>query len=485
MPFMGKKEKKSDGLHRFAMKKLDRTPRQELQWMAEKDPKIAEALEKAHGGFGAPHPGSIHNFMDAQYYVDIALGTPPQSFKVVPDTGSSNLWVPSSKCKFTEIPCDLHSKYSAKASSTYVENGTEFAIQYGSGSCAGFLSQDTLTWGDIQVQGQTFAEVTHEPGIAFIAAKFDGILGLAFPRIAVDGVVPVFNNMVDQGVVDSSVFSFYINRHESEGELVLGGMDPAHFTGPITYIPLTNQTYWEFALDSVSLDGAHVACGAGAGCHAIADSGTSLLAGPKDAIAAINKKIGAIGIIQAQCDAIVDQYVDQLIDSIISKKTPKDVCTDLALCPGKQCVLCKTVVRQVMDVVSSNETRAQIHDQLYKECETLPSPGGESAVDCDLVPSLPSVDFTIGGKTFSLSADQYILKVSQQGQDICLSGFMGIDLPPQLGPFWILGDVFMGAYYTIFDMGNSRVGFAKSVDSPSNAGKAPKVPDADAASRVQ
>jgi hypothetical protein len=62
----------------------------------------------------------------------------------------------------------------------------------------------------------------------------------------------------------------------------------------------------------------------------------------------------------------VDQYVDQLIDSIISKKTPKDVCTDLALCPGKQCVLCKTVVRQVMDVVSSNETRAQIHDQLYK-----------------------------------------------------------------------------------------------------------------------
>lgn len=209
------------------------------------------------------------------------LLTPP-CLQVVPDTGSSNLWVPSSKCKFTEIPCDLHSKYWAKQSTTYVENGTEFAIQYGSGSCSGFLSTDTLTWGDVKVQGQTFAEVTHEPGIAFIAAKFDGILGLAFPRIAVDGVVPPFNNMVAQGLIDEPTFSFYINRHESEGELVLGGADPAHYTGPITYIPLTNETYWEFALDAVQVAGAPASCGAGASCHAIADSGTSLLAGPKD-----------------------------------------------------------------------------------------------------------------------------------------------------------------------------------------------------------
>ncbi len=83
-------------------------------------------------------------------------------------------------------------RYDAAASSTHVANGTAFTIRYGSGSLTGDVAQDTVTLGSVSVPNLLFAEAKREPGVAFVAAHFDGILGFGWPQIAVNGINPFF-----------------------------------------------------------------------------------------------------------------------------------------------------------------------------------------------------------------------------------------------------------------------------------------------------
>lgn len=456
-----------------------------------------------------------------QYYGEVGLGTPPQKFMVVFDTGSSNLWVPSSKCSIFNIACYLHNKYYAEDSDTYTEDGREFAIQYGSGALTGFLSRDILTIGEdgLKIKNQIFAEAVQEPSLSFIAASFDGIMGLGFPEIAVGKVQPPFQNALEQGALAEPVFSFWLNRNaddgEQGGELVLGGVDPEHYTGEHVWVPVTRRGFWQFEMKGLSIErkagGSVEACSGG--CQVIADTGTSLIAGPPEEIDRINAAIGAESVVVEECKAVVHDYLPQIL-KIIDTMPPQAVCTTLGLCgdnakvtakrqaadaarmasyrralrmlrieeeqessvrgdpalgltqpalsdDGPQCQVCEFIIQYVKMALGNNETMTQILNSLDSACEALSfGAGGSAAVDCDNIPNMPDVTFAIGGRDFTLSADQYVLQVDAMGQKQCISGFMGLEIPPPLGPLWILGDVFIGPYHTVFDYGNERVGFA-------------------------
>ncbi|KAK3895529.1 hypothetical protein Pcinc_000767 [Petrolisthes cinctipes] len=233
---------------------------------------------------------------------------------------------------------------------------------------------------------QTFAEATEEPGLAFVAGRFDGILGMGFTEISVMGIPTVFDTMLAQGAVDQPVFSFYLNHDMNGtlgGELVLGGSDPNHYEGEFHYVPVSVVGYWQMTAEAIKVGGVTKPfCNP---CETIVDTGTSLLAGPKDEVASIMEDYGAIPLIL-----------------------------------------------------------------------------GEYIINCTLVPDMPLTTFTLNGKDFDITGPELIIETVDEttGQHLCLVGILGLDFGPIHA--WILGDPFIARWYTEFDVGNTRMGFAKS-----------------------
>lgn len=326
----------------------------------------------------------IKDYANAQYYGTVHIGEPEQEFTVIWDTGSSDLWVPRKGCQncgyclpFTENTSVCKDKYDSAQSTDYEEDGSDFAIQYGSGSVTGFFSKDTVTLAqDIAVKHQKFAEVNDAlgMGVGYIMGKFDGILGLAFDSIAIGGST-VFGSAIEQGLVKDPMFAFYLGD-DSDGELTLGGYDKSKFSGELAWVGLQKATYWQ-----VKLDGAQMGSYSTKDTNCIIDSGTSLLVGPKSEVSKLASKVGA-----------------------------------------------------------------------------TQTPMGQYTIDCAQVDSLPPVVFTIDGKDYSIDGKDTVI----QSSGLCLFAFMGMDLP-EGAPQWILGDVFMRKYYTVFDQGNKRIGFAPAI----------------------
>lgn len=234
---------------------------------------------------------TINDYQDAQYYGEIEVGTPPQTFKVIYDTGSSNLWIPNKKPFLSGKDVYDHSK-----SSTYQANGTVFKIQYGSGPVAGYYSSDTMTIGDNAIPDYTFAEVndTSGLGLAYRLGHFDGICGMGWDDISVDHVETPLRALIKSGDLKENVFAFYLGSGGAAGELVVGGVNPDHYTGDFTTVPVVDtipgkKGYWALDMDDVKISGSSVTSAR----KAIVDSGTSLIAVPTAEMKSIAEKVGA------------------------------------------------------------------------------------------------------------------------------------------------------------------------------------------------
>jgi hypothetical protein len=237
---------------------------------------------------------SIKDYANAQYFGAVSIGNPPQSFQVIFDTGSSNLWIPKIGCTHCGNPFfGKKKKYDHDSSTTYTTDGADFEIMYGSGSVSGYFSvDDVILADDIVIEGQRFAEVQDAGGLGFAYSlgKFDGILGLGFTSISIDGTPTVFENAIKQNKVDQPIFAFYLGDN-APGELTFGGYDASKFEGELNYVHLDSATYWQIALDGITAGDYHKE--ATEKITAIVDSGTSLMVGPKAEVTKLALAIGA------------------------------------------------------------------------------------------------------------------------------------------------------------------------------------------------
>ncbi|XP_055439357.1 pregnancy-associated glycoprotein 1-like [Bubalus kerabau] len=318
----------------------------------------------------------LRNIWDLVYMGNITIGTPPQEFQVVFDTGSSDLWVPSDFC--TSPACSTHIRFRHLQSSTFRPTNKTFRIIYGSGRMKGVVAHDTVRIGDLVSTDQPFGLSVAEYGLE--RRRFDGILGLNYPNLSCSGAIPIFDKLKNQGAISEPVFAFYLSKDKREGSVVMfGGVDHRYYKGELNWVPLIRAGDWSVHVDCITMKREVIACSDG--CAALVDTGTSLIQGPGRVIDNIHKLIGA---------------------------TPR---------------------------------------------------GSKHYVSCSAVNTLPSIIFTINGVNYPVPAQAYILKDSR---GYCYTTFKEQRVRRSTES-WLLGDVFLRLYFSVFDRGNDRIGLAPAV----------------------
>merc|ERR1711988_707641 len=285
---------------------VERTDEDHLHLHRELKAHHVDVLLQTGGGEGngmgdkAMKPVKLKNWGYTQFVGSIQIGTPPQTFRVIYDTGSSNTWLPGHHC--SETSCDKYGKYDHRRSKTfsklYRQEGlgesrrSKFFIKYGSGLVRGKVVQDDVRIGGIKLKKARFGEVGYEHGHAFRKGHFSGIVGLAFPSLAAANMYPLFDQVIDQKVLEKNEFAFYLsNRIDKPSRLMLGDSAQGSYKGDITAHDVVESNYWTVRMADIMIGNERLNLCPEIGCRVAMDSGTSLVTGPSQDISTVLRKL--------------------------------------------------------------------------------------------------------------------------------------------------------------------------------------------------
>ncbi|XP_055678613.1 cathepsin D-like [Lutzomyia longipalpis] len=375
--------------------------------------KISENIQNVHVNGDRYIADPITPYLDAQYFGTISFGTPPQSFQVIFDTGTTYTWIPVVNCNalrkvvsldldflgwnLVEVTtvertkCAQTNKYDATKSTTPPTIGTSANLPYYAGSISGNIIQDVL-----QINGDTVPIPQYFLGIDVYSlpttyTEIDGVFGLN-PFINDEGYVLIANLFRDIVPTNSQqFFSYYLSSDEPVGEFTISGVNEQHCPLNIdqgyTYYLRNFYNYWTTAMAQFSVGDSQNLC-PGISCDVFFATGTSSIFGPPEDIQVIRQQL------KAQLDTSTNQYT----------------------------------------------------------------------VECDVVPELPQIvilfDAPLSGDNnqFFINSNDYIY---QQGS-ICYLRFKENPLTDQNRRIWIFGEAFMKGKCVVFHYNGRRIGIANA-----------------------
>ncbi|KAI8578993.1 hypothetical protein K450DRAFT_244497 [Umbelopsis ramanniana AG] len=214
------------------------------------------------------------NFYDVDYVGTIGIGTPPQDFIMDFDTGSSDVWIGTENCS----SCRPSQKFDTNQSTTFQLDGFPWKLQYADGSAvSGLTAEDAFTLGGLYTMNQTLGLAENVTGTFATSNITDGIFGLGFPSLSYTGALmaPVVQ-MQKQGVIDDAVIGIWLGRAREGGggELTIGGINSAHYTGEIQYLTVPVKKYWQLNMSSIGINQKTFDY---KGSSTIVDTGTTLI----------------------------------------------------------------------------------------------------------------------------------------------------------------------------------------------------------------
>jgi hypothetical protein len=228
------------------------------------------------------------------YWGSVSLGSPPQHFKVIFDTGSGNLIVPSSEC--TVPGCKPHHKYQRNSSTSSMtvqnEKGEGNAeISFGTGQISGDFYRDKMCIGDSLCIDSSFIAADRESTEPFQEIPFDGIMGLGFKDLSMGEGFNIIDDLYAKGQLPDGQISFYLTDG-GDSEVTFGGYKSEYLASDIVWAPVKKESYWQVSIDDITFDNKPKNL-CPDGCEVAVDTGTSMLAGPSDLVDKLSSLLGA------------------------------------------------------------------------------------------------------------------------------------------------------------------------------------------------